>query len=247
MSEAVTRTVAVDPSMESHLATLLAALALHKRYRAGDGSEVRVLEGLDLRVESGETVAVTGASGAGKSTLLHLLGALDLPTSGTVLLGGRPISNLDEHTLAEVRNRHVGFVFQFHHLLREFTALENVLVPALIGGASMEQAEKRGRGLLGAVEMAHRLTHKPWQLSGGEQQRVAVARALANDPLVLLADEPSGNLDRHASERLHDFLFELRRDREFAMVLVTHNLELARRADRVLHLEDGRLHPRACG
>ena len=245
MSEAVAQTVAARA--QPHPAAPLAGLGLHKRYRAGDGSEVRVLEGVDLRVEAGEAVAVTGASGAGKSTLLHLLGALDLPTSGTVLVGGRPVSDLDEQALAQVRNRHVGFVFQFHHLLREFTALENVLIPALIGGASMEQAEKRVRRLLGAVGMEHRLAHKPWQLSGGEQQRVAVARSLANDPLVLLADEPSGNLDRQASERLHDLLFELRRNRQLAMVLVTHNLELARRADRILHLEDGRLHPRARG
>ncbi|MDE2773074.1 MAG: ABC transporter ATP-binding protein [Gemmatimonadota bacterium] len=247
MSEAVARTVVARPPAQPCPAPPLTALRLHKRYRGGDGSEVRVLEGVDLRVESGEAVAITGASGAGKSTLLHLLGALDLPTSGTVLVDGRPISDLDEQGLARVRNRRVGFVFQFHHLLREFTALENVLIPALIGGASMEQAEERGRRLLGAVQLEHRLTHKPWQLSGGEQQRVAVARALANDPLVLLADEPSGNLDRHASEHLHDLLFELRREKQLAMVIVTHNVQLAQRADRILHLEDGRLHPRARG
>lgn len=247
MSEAVARTVPARPDAQPCPAPPLTALRLYKRYRGGDGSEVRVLEGVDLRVEAGEAVAITGASGAGKSTLLHLLGALDVPTSGTVLVDGRPIADLDEQALARVRNRHVGFVFQFHHLLREFTALENVLIPALIGGASMEQAEERGRRLLGAVHMEHRLTHKPWQLSGGEQQRVAVARALANDPLVLLADEPSGDLDRHASEHLHDLLFELRRDRQLAMVIATHNVELARRADQVLHLEDGRLHPSARG
>jgi lipoprotein-releasing system ATP-binding protein len=206
-----------------------------------------VLAGVDLRVEPGEAIAIIGASGAGKSTLLHLLGALDLPTTGEVLVGGQPISALEEQELARVRNRHIGFVFQFHHLLREFTALENVLMPALIGGAPMGEARERARRLLAAVGMDHRLTHKPWQLSGGEQQRVAVARALVNDPLVLLADEPSGNLDHHTSQRLHDLLFELRQDRELAMVLVTHNLELADRADRVLLLEDGRLQPRPRG
>ena len=225
----------------------LAAIQLHKRYIAGDGSPLHVLEGVDLRVEPGEAVAIIGASGAGKSTLLHLLGALDSPTSGEVLLGGQQVSGLGEQALARVRNRHVGFVFQFHHLLREFTALENALIPALIAGEDMADAEARARRLLAAVGVEHRLSHKPWQLSGGEQQRVAVARALVNDPLVLLGDEPSGNLDHHTSQRLHDLLFELRRDRELAMVLVTHNLELAGRADRVLHLEDGRLHPQPRG
>ena len=230
----------------SELATLtapLAALGLHKSYVGGDGRELAVLEGVDLRVEPGEAVAVIGASGAGKSTLLHLLGALDVPSSGEVLVDGRPISGLAEDALAQVRNRHIGFVFQFHHLLREFTALENVLMPALIGGAPLDRAEERARQLLAAVGLAERLTHKPWQLSGGEQQRVAVARALVNEPVVLLADEPSGNLDAHASGQLHDLLFELRRDHTLAMVLVTHNLELAERADRILRLDGGRLHP----
>jgi lipoprotein-releasing system ATP-binding protein len=235
------------PPLARALTAPLAAVGLHKSYTAGDGSPLHVLEGVDLRVEPGEVIAIIGASGAGKSTLLHLLGALDQPTSGEVLVGGQPVSGLDEQALAKVRNRHIGFVFQFHHLLREFTALENVLMPALIAGDTMEQAQGRARRLLAAVGLDHRLGHKPWQLSGGEQQRVAVARALVNDPLVLLADEPSGNLDHHSSQRLHDLLFELRRDRELAMVLVTHNLELAERADRILHLEDGRLHPRPRG
>jgi lipoprotein-releasing system ATP-binding protein len=246
VSEAPTRPLDV-PTAHPPLTAPLAAAALHKSYQYGDGSEVRVLEGVDLRVEPGEAIAITGASGAGKSTLLHLLGALDLPTSGEIQVGGQPVSGLDEQSLARVRNRHIGFVFQFHHLLREFNALENTLMPALIGGETMAQAEERARRLLSAVGMDHRLAHKPWQLSGGEQQRVAVARALVNDPLVLLADEPSGNLDHHTAQRLHDLLFDLRRDRELAMVLVTHNLELAERADRVLHLEDGRLQPRARG
>ena len=225
----------------------ITAVGLHKKYVGGDGSELHVLEGVDLRVEPGEAVAVIGASGAGKSTLLHLLGALDRPTSGEVLVKGRAMSGLDEEALAEVRNRHIGFVFQFHHLLREFTALENVLMPALIGDALLEAAEDRARHLLSAMGMEHRLGHMPWQLSGGEQQRVAVARALVNEPLVLLADEPSGNLDYHASGRLHDLLFQLRRDHDLAMVLVTHNLELAEKADRILRLDGGRLHPQDRG
>ncbi len=247
MSEPVPHPLAPPPPVGAVLPAPLAAVGLHKSYRSGDGGEVQVLEGVDVRVETGEAIAVIGASGAGKSTLLYLLGALDLPTSGEVLVGGRAVSSLDEQSLARVRNRQIGFVFQFHHLLREFTALENVLIPALIGGHEIPEAEERSRQLLSTVRMDHRLGHKPWQLSGGEQQRVAVARALVNEPLVLLADEPSGNLDHQTSERLHDLLFDLRRDRELAMVLVTHNLELAERADRVLRLENGRLHPQAGG
>ena len=234
---------AAEPSLELPLT----AVGLHKTFVGGDGSDIKVLEGVDLRVEPGEAVAVVGASGAGKSTLLHLLGALDRPTAGEVLVEGKAVSGLDEDALAEVRNRHIGFVFQFHHLLREFTALENVLMPALIGGTPVGVAEERARHLLSASGLQHRLDHKPWQLSGGEQQRVAVARALVNEPLILLADEPSGNLDHHASGLLHDLLFQLRRDKQLAMVLVTHNLELAERADRVLCLDGGRLHPRGRG
>ena len=217
------------------------ARGLVKSFRGGDGGELRILRGVDLLVAEGEAVAITGASGAGKSTLLHLLGALDRPTGGQVLLGGDPVEGLDDESLAEVRNRHVGFVFQFHHLLREFTALENVMMPALIAGALFPDAEAHARELLAAVGVAEREGHKPRQLSGGEQQRVAVARALVNEPLVLLADEPSGNLDTKTSDRLHDLLFELREERALSMVLVTHNRDLAGRADRVLRLADGRL------
>jgi lipoprotein-releasing system ATP-binding protein len=220
-------------------ASPLEARGLHKSYRYGDGSELRVLDGVNLRVEPGEAVAVIGASGAGKSTLLHILGALDRPSSGEVLLGGRSLAGLDDREIAGVRNRHLGFVFQFHHLLREFTAQENAMMPCLIGGLSVREARERAAELLTAVGLGRRLEHKPWQLSGGEQQRVAVARALANRPLVLLADEPSGNLDHHTSEQLHDTLFELREARGLSMILVTHNLELAERADRILRLEDG--------
>jgi len=217
----------------------LEARGLSKSYRYGDGSELHVLQNLDLRVMPGEAVAVIGSSGAGKSTLLHLLGVLDRPTSGEVLLAGRSLVGLDDQAVAGVRNRELGFVFQFHHLLRDFTAVENAMMPCLIGGMDRDEARVRAERLLDEVGLSHRMDHRPWQLSGGEQQRVAVARSLANDPLVLLADEPSGNLDHHTSERLHQTLFSLRGGRRLSMILVTHNLELARRADRILLLEDG--------
>jgi len=225
----------------------LEARALEKRFRGGDGSELHILRGVSLRLEAGEAVAVMGASGAGKSTLLHLLGALDRPSAGEVFLGGRPVAGLDDESVAAVRNRHVGFVFQFHHLLREFTALENVMMPALLAGRGFGEACERAHELLLAVGVEGREGHKPRQLSGGEQQRVAVARALINDPLVLLADEPSGNLDGATSERLHELLFRLRHERAISMVIVTHNPDLARRADRRLLLADGRLHDRSEG
>lgn len=217
------------------------ARELSKVFVGGDGRELAVLAGVSLRVESGETVAIVGSSGAGKSTLLHLLGGLDRPTSGGVLLGGREISEVDGDTLARIRNRGVGFVFQFHHLLREFTALENVMMPCLIAGWPQGASEQRARELLTQVGLDERLSHRPEQLSGGEQQRVAVARALAAEPPLLLADEPSGDLDRQTSEELHDLLFRLRATQGLGMVLVTHNQELASRADRILELRDGRL------
>jgi len=225
----------------------LEARALEKRFRGGDGSELHILRGVSLRLEAGEAVAVVGASGAGKSTLLHLLGALDRPSAGEVFLGGRPVAGLDDEAVAAVRNRHVGFVFQFHHLLREFTALENVMMPALLAGAGFGEARDRAHALLLAVGVEGRSGHKPRQLSGGEQQRVAVARALVNEPLVLLADEPSGNLDGATSERLHELLFRLREERDLSMVIVTHNPDLAGRADRRLLMVDGRLHEQPLG
>jgi lipoprotein-releasing system ATP-binding protein len=228
--------------MNSEESAALEARALHKSFMGGDGHELTVLEGVELRVGSREAVAVIGSSGAGKSTLLHLLGALDQPTSGEVLIGGRDVSGLDAEAIAGIRNETIGFVFQFHHLLREFTALENVMMPCLIGGLDRRAATDRARELLAAVGLEGRLEHRPAQLSGGEQQRVAVARALSSEPLVLLADEPSGNLDTHTSEELHDLLFRLRGDRGLAMVLVTHNRELAGRTDRILELREGRLH-----
>ena len=218
------------------------ARALHKVFLGGDGRELKVLEGVDLRVESGEVVAITGSSGAGKSTLLHLLGALDRPTSGGVFLGGRDVSEVDGDELARMRNVSVGFVFQFHHLLREFTALENVMMPCLIAGRQRKASEARAQELLALVGLDDRMSHRSSQLSGGEQQRVAVARALATEPPLLLADEPSGNLDTQTSDELHDLLFHLRESQRLGMVLVTHNQELAGRADRILELRDGRLH-----
>ena len=221
------------------------ARELRKVFVGGDGHELTVLGGVNLRVDAGETVAIVGSSGAGKSTLLHLLGALDRPTDGAVFLGGRDISEVDGDELARMRNRGVGFVFQFHHLLREFTAWENVMMPCLIAGQPRQASEERARELLTVVGLDARMSHRPTQLSGGEQQRVAVARALAAEPPLLLADEPSGNLDTQTSEELHDLLFRLRVSQSLGMVLVTHNRELAGRADRILELRDGQLHEAA--
>ena len=193
----------------------------------GDGGLLTVLDGVSLQVRRGEMVAVVGASGAGKSTLLHLLGALDRPTRGSVVIGGQHVVELDDERLDALRNRRVGFVFQFHHLLREFSAIENVMIPLRIAGVPVSEAQRRATTML--------------ELSGGEQQRTAVARALVVDPAILLADEPSGNLDHANAERLHVLFQELSRDLESAMVIVTHNRSLASRADRVLLLEDGKL------
>ena len=214
---------------------------LTKVYTGGGGSELTVLEGVDLSVGPGEAVAIIGASGAGKSTLLHLLGGLDRPTSGTVMVAGRRLSALTGDDLAHFRNEAIGFVFQFHHLLREFDARENVMMPLLIAGVDEREAGERALALLTEVGLEARAAHRPSQLSGGEQQRVAVARALANSPQVLLADEPSGNLDTHTSERLHDMFFRLRSEHGVALVLATHNRELADRTDRVLRVKDGKL------
>lgn len=220
---------------------VLEAIDLTKTFVGGDGGLLTVLDGVSLQVEQGEMVAVVGASGAGKSTLLHLLGALDRPTSGRVVISGAALDGLDDESLAALRNRKVGFVFQFHHLLREFNAQENVMMPLRIAGWGLSESQRRAAELLERVGLGGRMTHRPAELSGGEQQRTAVARALATDPAILLADEPSGNLDHANAERLHDLLDELSRDLEIAMVIVTHNRALASRADRVLLLEDGKL------
>jgi lipoprotein-releasing system ATP-binding protein len=225
------------------MSAILEAVGLRKVYQGGDGTPIQVLTGVDLAVSRGEFVAIVGASGSGKSTLLHLLGALDLPSGGTVRLDGQVYAEQGPAQLAAIRNRKVGFVFQFHHLLREFTALENVMMPLLIAGEEETRARSRAEELLAAVGLAGRMSHRPSALSGGEQQRAAVARALVADPLVVLADEPSGNLDYGNSERLHELFARLSREFETALVVVTHNRLLAGRADRVLSLEGGRLVP----
>lgn len=222
-------------------AAVLTGTGLVKRYTEEDGSELVILAGVDIEVVRGEAVAIVGASGAGKSTLLHLLGCLDRPTAGTVQLAGQQIEALSEPELAAVRSRSIGFVFQFHHLLREFSALENVMMPQLIAGVNPAQARGRAEELLASVGLSGRASHRSGELSGGEQQRVAVARALANRPAVIIADEPSGNLDTHTGEQLHELFFRLRDEHGVALVLATHNRELAERADRVLLLKEGHL------
>ncbi|MBM3899417.1 MAG: ABC transporter ATP-binding protein [Gemmatimonadetes bacterium] len=224
---------------------VLEATGVTKGYRGGDGSLLRILDGVDLTVASGEMVAVVGASGAGKSTLLHVLGALDRPDSGEVHAVGQPTARLSDLELAALRNRSIGFVFQFHHLLKEFSALENVMMPLRIAGVEDGEARDRATALLERVGLAARQSHRPAELSGGEQQRTAVARALAMRPSLLLADEPSGNLDAHNAERLHDLLAELTRETGVGVVVVTHNRSLAARATRVLQLAEGRLRAEA--
>jgi lipoprotein-releasing system ATP-binding protein len=221
--------------------TVLEAHDVYKTYVGGDGNAIHVLNGVNLSVQRGEMIAIVGASGAGKSTLMHVLGALDKPTRGYVVIGGEPIHGRDEMELGELRNRTVGFVFQFHHLLREFSALENVMMPLRIGGRSEESARGRAAELLARVGLSARMSHRPGELSGGEQQRTAVARALAMDPQIVLADEPSGNLDRANAENLHELLSEVVNDLEIGMVVVTHNRSLAARASKVLLLEGGQL------
>ena len=220
---------------------VLEAIGVTKGYRGGDGSLLRILDGVDLTVGSGEMVAVVGASGAGKSTLLHVLGALDRPDAGEVRVVGQPTTGLSDLALAALRNRSIGFVVQFHHLLKEFSALENVMMPLRIAGVADGEARDRAAALLERVGLAARQSHRPAELSGGEQQRTAVARALAMRPSLLLADEPSGNLDAHNAERLHDLLAELTGETGVGVVVVTHNRSLAARATRVLQLEAGRL------
>jgi lipoprotein-releasing system ATP-binding protein len=219
---------------------LIQAAGVVKGYRTAAGY-VPVLEGLELEVPEGEMLAITGASGVGKSTLLHVLGTLDRPESGSVRVGGADVFALDEQRLRAFRNRTLGFVFQFHHLLPEFTAIENVMMPLLIARQAEAFAQGRARALLGELGLAERESHRPGALSGGEQQRVAVARALVGSPRALLADEPTGNLDRETGERLHELLRRLNRERGVTMIVATHNQELAAACDRILRLEAGRL------
>ncbi len=225
------------------MTVVIEAQGLGRTYRGGDGSPIAVLEALELSVEAGEFVAIVGASGAGKSTLLHLLGALDAPTAGRVLLEGREIGALTGEGKAQVRNERIGFVFQFHHLLRDFTAIENAMMPLVIAGVPDAEARARAREALVQLGLGHRLEHYPAQLSGGEQQRAAVGRAVVTRPAVVLADEPSGNLDPANARLLHEVLSQLREQFNTALVVATHNGELASQADRVLRLEGGCLTP----
>lgn len=222
------------------MSSLVEVASLQKSYGSGT-ARVDVLKGIDLTVAEGETIALIGASGAGKSTLLHIMGTLDRPTSGTVRFCGEDIFRKNDAALAVFRNRSIGFVFQFHHLLPEFTALENVMMPALIGGRSRSAAAGPARELLAEVGLAHRLTHKPGELSGGEQQRVAIARALVLAPKLLLADEPTGNLDMKTSDEVHETLDDIHRKTGVTLVIVTHNERLASRMGRTIRLVDGRI------
>ena len=225
------------------MSTLLEATDLVRHFTGGDGSRVEVLSGASLTMAAGECVAITGASGTGKSTLLHLLGALDRPDRGTVRLEGVSFADLDPDALADVRNRRIGFVFQFHHLLRDFTATENVMMPLLIAGVSPADARRRATVELARVGLEARATSRVTVLSGGEQQRVALARALVPRPAVLLADEPTGNLDVPTASRMHGLLLDAAREAGAAVILVTHNPELAALADRALTLHGGVLCP----
>ncbi|HTI36865.1 MAG TPA: ABC transporter ATP-binding protein [Vicinamibacterales bacterium] len=222
------------------MAAFIEALGVDKAYEVG-ASRVSVLRGLDLRVERGEMVAVVGASGVGKSTLLHVLGGLDAIDAGRIRIGDATLFEMKPDALVAFRNRHVGFVFQFHHLLPEFTALENAGMPMRIARRPAAEREERAALLLERVGLADRFVHKPGMLSGGEQQRVAIARALVMEPSVLLADEPTGDLDEHTAETLHDLLREMHRERGLTSIIATHNPRLAAACDRVLRLEDGKL------
>ncbi|AXI82868.1 lipoprotein-releasing ABC transporter ATP-binding protein LolD [Xylella taiwanensis] len=219
---------------------VIRAERLGKTYSEGK-LRTPVFDGLDLQVMRGETVAIVGASGVGKSTLLHLLGGLDVPTVGEVYVAGQRMSALSDGDRGRLRNQTLGFVYQFHHLLPEFTALENVMMPVLLSGHSVRGAQMRAQALLEAVELGHRLNHKPSELSGGERQRAAVARALANHPDCVLGDEPTGNLDNRTASTVFELMLELNRAQQTSLVLVTHDRGLARRLDRVLELYQGRL------
>lgn len=215
---------------------MLEARQIEKYY-----GKLHVLKGVDMSINRGEIVSIVGSSGAGKSTLLHILGTLDRPDSGQVELNGQRTDKLSGKTLAKFRNRHIGFIFQFHHLLPEFDALENVCIPGWIAGANKRETEKRGEELLALLGLEKRIHHKPGELSGGEQQRVAVARALINKPDIIMADEPTGNLDSSNARDLHNLFIRLRDEFDQTFLIVTHNEELAQLSDRMVHMKDGKI------
>jgi lipoprotein-releasing system ATP-binding protein len=228
---------------------LLRLVNVTKQYEApGAGAPIAILNGVELQLGSSESIAIMGPSGSGKSTLLQIIGTLDRPTSGQVLLSGQDLNQLREMELAQVRNKQIGFVFQFHYLLPQCSVLENVLVPTLASNqrdrsAAAEESEERARRLLDRVGLGHRLAHRPGELSGGERQRVAVVRALINRPQLLLADEPTGSLDHNSAQQLSELLSDLNQEEKVSLILVTHALDLARRMKKVLELRDGRLMP----
>ncbi len=232
---------------EEQRTPLLAARALEKSYPTGGGRTLEVLRGLHFDASPGEVVAIVGESGTGKSTLLHLLGALDRPDAGTVYYRGEDVFRKSDEELAAFRNREIGFIFQFHHLLPEFTALENVAMPALIRHQRFRDVRDRARELLHTLGLEDRASHRPSELSGGEQQRVAVARALMNEPGLVLADEPTGNLDTKTADRMHDEILRLSRTFDHTFIIVTHNRALASIADRIMRLEEGLLHRSEAG
>ena len=215
---------------------MLEAIDIYKSY-----PNVPVLKGVSLKINKGEIVSIVGSSGAGKSTLLQLLGTLDSPDEGKILINGQDISLINSKSLSEFRNKYLGFIFQFHNLLPEFSALENVCIPGYLGKRNQAEVEKKAKYLMDYLGISHRLNHRPSEMSGGEQQRAAIARALVNDPLIIFADEPTGNLDSHNAEEMHKLFFQLRKEFNQTFVIVTHNEKLASEADRKLEMVDGKL------